>query len=251
MRCFFLATVLAICFITPNAMFADEVDNGHGPAEHAGQSGLVFGFDGERLFAFDGAMVAVRKQFCGRTAVRLGLSLGLESLDTAQDQSAEYEDTYPDTVLVALRDRTADGEDRSRDIEVDLVVIRHAESTRGLHLFGPEFAHHYSQSTDLDVEEEDETLETVSTTTTRRSWRYGLRLLVGVEWFVAESISLHAEYGAGLAYTEVETESDQIRELERPEELSSDRRSVQSMRGSTDGWVFADRGARFGATFFF
>jgi len=253
-RSLILVTLAFVSVSLGHNVLAAETEPTPGPAALDGRYGLVFGFDGDRLSPFDGAMFALRKQVGQRTGLRLGLSLGFTDLDRDQEAFSETETISPDSTENVVNDRNTIGEEDSLDLEVDLLLIRHAKSTHRLRFFygaGPMVSTRQSSTNDRiqgweDGQVIEETRETTSTT-----WRYGLRLVAGVEYFFTDAISVHAEYRAGVLYRDQESTSETIREILTEDEGTSDQRRRSFSSYSTQGWEVSDHMARFGVSLFF
>jgi len=243
---------LALALFQPTLATADP--DPHGPAERAGRTGLVFGFDGERLLAFDGAMLALRKQVGQRTGLRLGLSLGLGDGSTEYRSFEESELVAPDTTFTSQDDDTSTLESQEVDLEVDLLLIRHARSRHPVSFFygaGPLVGYEHSEETQELRSRDDQSTRERAVENSATTWRWGLRLAAGAEWFITDAISVHAEYRVGLVYSDHESTSSlrEVREFDLesvPTQILTDR-----MERESDGWDLGAHTARFGVSMFF
>ncbi len=219
-----------------------------------GRYGLVFGFDGNRFSPFDGAMFALRKQVGQRTGLRLGLTLGFMDRDRDRQDVSEIDTIWPDTTdhLVVEGDdvATEDG----FDLEVDLLLIRHAQSNHRLQFFygaGPTIRAR-QQNTDSHDQIRQEGRSTFQTRRMSSTvWSYGLRLVAGVEYFFTNSISVHAEYGAGVVYSDQDSTYEFTREIRTEGDEAADERRRSFSSYTAKGWSLSDQVARFGVSLFF
>jgi hypothetical protein len=249
-----IISLLALTAASLQAALALADATPHGPAEREGRTGLVFGFDGERLTSFDGAMLALRKQIGQRTGLRLGLSLGFDDGNSDVGTLSERELIFPDSTVIERDDGTDVTDSQSVDLEVDLLLIRHARSGHPVGFFygaGPLVGYERQERTQQawlldETSSRERTSESNETT-----WRWGLRLVAGIEWFITDAISVHAEYRVGLVYSDHESTSTlrEVREYEIegvPDQIVTDRRERES-----ESWDLDSHGARFGVSMFF
>lgn len=226
----------------------------HGPSEREGRRGLVFGVDGDRLLAFDDAMVAVRQQVGERTGLRLGLTFSLSGGDGGSTSDRQSTVTTADTSYTQTNaiDRTDDGDQVA--IEFDLLLIRHGRGDHAIRFFygaGPVVGYRHDESSEDSVEESDVEGRTSSQSYVSTEWSYGLRGLVGAEWFLTDSISVHAEYRAGLIYRNRDMERVTVQVSEPLDDQFPYRRDEDSRTFKSDDWTVASHGARVGVSLFF
>jgi hypothetical protein len=226
----------------------------HGPEERAGRRGLVFGFNGESFTSFDGATLAIRQQLGERTGLRLGLDIGLSAFDSKIASTQRDELVYPDSTVVDVRDAERSVDDDVVDLDLDLLLIRHSATDRPLRFFygaGPVVAYSHRDETTRSADVDEDDIRTRTTTLEATTWRYGLRMIVGVEWFITEEISVHAEYAAGALFRDGKTTRTAIEEREVLVEGPIDRRTEFHETDRNDGWDLDTHGARFGVSLFF
>jgi hypothetical protein len=136
------------------------------------------------LSSFQGSTISAKRQLSDRSAYRVGLQLAID-LD-ARDEEVTRTDYENDT---------SERDAYNQAIGLNMQYLRYNESTSPIKLFyggGPFVVFQNSKTTSS---EDDFTRETTS-----KVLGAGLNGLIGVEWFVGENISLHAEYGLELGY---------------------------------------------------
>jgi opacity protein-like surface antigen len=226
----------------------------HGPSEREGRRGLVFGVDGDRLLAFDGAMVAVRQQIGERTGLRLGLTFSLSGIDEESTSDSQSTVTSADTSYTQTIANEGTGDDDEVALEPDLLLIRHGRSDHAIRFFygaGPVFGYRHEEMSEASVEEREVEGRTSSRSFVSTTWSYGLRGLVGAEWFLTDSISVHAEYRAGVTYRTRDVERVTLQVREPLDDQLPHRRDEISTTSESDGWTVASHGARVGVSLFF
>lgn len=245
-RCAITTLVLLLAF--------SALASTHGPSEREGRRGLVFGVDGDRLLAFDGAMVAVRQQLGERTGLRLGLSFALDGRadETTTDRRADL--TYPDTSFTQVSTNERSSDDDLVDLDLDLLLIRHDRRPHALRFCygaGPMVGYRHFEDTEDAAEDVGSQRRTSSRHQSSTEWSCGLRVLVGAEWFLTESISVHAEYRAGVVYRTSDWEQTTVQVVEPADDQIPRQRTEESATAESDGWTVASHGARVGVSLFF
>lgn len=200
-----LLLLLSFAIASPTAL-ADERSEA---ALNEGSWSLQFAIDQNfDLNSFAGANLSCKKHMSEKTAFRLGLSLagrlGNSDIHESDDGGPVY----------FVRD-----EDLDRDYfsgNLNLLWINYANPDDRLVFFyglGPQIGYSRDKR-ELSVESEVNNLDKDY----RWSMSAGFRGALGVEWFVANGVSLLAEYGTSLQYEY--SEYEQLREHEQ----STDRR---------------------------
>lgn len=173
------------------------------PALHTGAWALQFQIDDNfQLSPFQGAVLSLKHHYSDRSAVRLGLGVSLDSKDF--DATASEQDSL-------LRKEERD--DSSQFVRLDLQYIRYTDPASPVKMLlgGGPFA-------SLSNSDHERKLEPSSIKNESTSWVAGLSGLVGVEWFPASMISLHAEYGIEFYYRRDKTTSETIAPVRRSSE---------------------------------
>jgi hypothetical protein len=176
---------------------------------------LQFSINGGDFFSlssFAGG-VSVKRHFTPKSAVRAGVSFDAEGSTYGAQESD------------------------SRGVSLSILYQRYVNPTADANLYwgvGP------SGRFDDDVQETHR--DSLTTVNESELWSAGLSGVVGVEWFAARVISLHAEYEAAARYTWVGESTEYNRLGESP---------VRSTRES-EGWsIGAGSTVRFGLSVYF
>ena len=149
--------------------------------------------DNFQLKSFSGQTISVKYHFTESSAIRTGLTLNT--------RSADYETSYPDLVEENNSDKSEN--DRS-EISLNTDYLFYLAPENNLNFFfggGLEFNFSKTKSSDSRREIYSDTTYSIRTESRdNKSHGYGVRLLVGVEWFVNSYISFHAEYSTKITY---------------------------------------------------
>jgi len=143
---------------------------------------------------FQGAMLSVKRHRSARTAYRFGLNLALEVGDNDRISSVFEEDSLTSSSEVGIKNE-------QKRVQLDFQFLRYSDSESTVKWFwgvGP-----LVRFTRLDNDQNDYTGRSEALSQT---WAVGASGLIGVEWFPARAISLHAEYGAEMRYSQVRQE---------------------------------------------
>jgi hypothetical protein len=191
-------------------------------AARGGAWALLFQIDDNfTIDPFQGAVISVKRHYSDRSALRLGLGLAFD-MDEISSTISEM-----DTVKA-----TSKSDGSSQFFRVDLQYVRYANPTAPVKLlFGGGPLVSFSNSDD------ERTTGTGSDTVESTAWVAGITGLVGVEWFAASRISLHAEYGMELTYRHSTAKS-----------TNSAQRTSEQTRKDGD---FRSRGVLFGLSAYF
>lgn len=250
---YLLATLVVLAIVLPLTAVADPADDSR-LAQLDGRRALVFGVDGERLFSFDGAMIALRQQIGTRTALRLGLDFTLGDLDETSRYDRETVAEFPDTTVTDFWREESDGIDEDLELELDLLILRHLVSDRPVRFYfgaGPSVSYRHVRDTDTSEESQDDRRSRESRELESDTWYYGLRGIVGVEWFVTGAISVHGEYAASLRYLDRETTETSTSSIEYDEASAPIQTQTLDRTTTASGWSFGDAQARFGVSLFY
>ncbi|MCB1048159.1 MAG: hypothetical protein KDC10_13265 [Calditrichaeota bacterium] len=175
------------------------------------------------LNSFSGSILSVKRHVSASSALRLGLSGSLESLDG----TTEY--TYPDTLF------NHDTISNATSLGVELQYLHYSDPRNGLSLYwgaGPSLQLSHGKQTTQEYDVERSYLQ--------HRWSLGLLCSLGVEWCPARFVGIHGEYGLAVEYI---SQSDQY-----------DRQSESELTGrnmETSGWQERSRPVRFGISLYF
>lgn len=193
------------------------------------------------LKAFDGMSVSFKKHTSADSAWRLGVMLDLEIDDADLESGTVNQDD--------VRVESYDADSNGQGLRVDLLRLRYPSPGRSVCWYwgvGPRARFSRFEKETMSVYGTQPEIDTRLTREDSHTWSVGALGVGGVEWFVADGVSLHAEYAASLEYgaTSRVTESRQGEDGEPPTY-----HSASSSAGH--GWDFGGTQAIFGASLYF
>ena len=147
------------------------------------------------LTSFQGAVLSMKRHRSAGSAFRLGVTLRLE----AAGRDGTSTETRNDTLTSEVVDGS-DSDTQSFQIDIQYLIYPSPNSPAKLFLgFGPfgQFATGNSERVNFLSSGVSSRVRSEFT-----NWAIGLSGLLGVEWFAANRISFHAEYGASVRYYE-------------------------------------------------
>jgi hypothetical protein len=157
------------------------------------------------LSSFQGSNFSAKKHFSPRSAIRFGIGLSGYSRDQEltinrdNDNSLHHEDQLDDKL-----------------IEVDLncyyLYYPHPQRRINMYFGGGPLIGFMNFNDKLNTQEvyQDTLNRDVSTDEDFQSISVGVVGLIGVEWFLNQQISIHAEYGSSISYVKEEREETRI-----------------------------------------
>jgi len=181
--------------------------------------------DNLTLSSFQGATISGKYHLGIRSAVRLGISVGLN--DTGSDRKVMYSDTL---------NFYEDAESNSISFYINSQYLNYLVRTDVIGFYlgtGPTVGFENYES-DNNISINDSTIQKV--TSSGESFTVGLDAIAGVEWSFNKDMSLSAEYGFKFAYTH--------------ESVNNDNPSRQDER-KTDRFSLADHYIKFGISVYF
>lgn len=175
------------------------------------------------LSDFQGSIVSVKYHSSDRSAWRAGL--GLE-FDSNTDERERTTGGVPGALLSSEFSR--------QTVRLDLQYLRYANPVAKIQFLfgGGPFGAFDHRATESFVDGMSQGRQESD------RWEAGLSGLLGVEWFVASRLSLHAEYGLEFVYAQTTASADNP---------VSDQKSSQN--GET--WAFGARGVLLGVSAYF
>ncbi len=187
---------------TPAAAAAEETKTDARPNSlYPGSWSLQFQITEDiGLKPFNGMIFSVKRHFSERSALRLGFRFDIDWNDAEGSGTRETSSGPNDT-----REESEDSD--YEKITIDLSYLRYVRPGSYVNFFwgaGPLVS--FSRSSQTEVE----SLSSESREQNRysRSWSVGALGLIGVEWFLQEHFSFHAEYRASFSYSEGYTETN-------------------------------------------
>jgi len=231
-RCWGTFLLLAVLTAAHAGAFAQETrDRSDGDtARHSlspGSWSMQFQINHGSSTMFGGLDVSLKRHFTKRTALRFGIGL-----DVASDNSTSEEGWFYTTGEDwTLREYTNDSDDL--DVRLETVFLGYLRPDARVTMFvgGGPFGS-YERSTGDRTErrldsDDDWMIQTYTTRDKSHGWGLGGVALAGVESFLTERFSLHAEFRASLVYKRIyytyaideddRTPQDRIQERETKE----------------------------------
>ena len=186
--------VLSMLFLTLLHQPAIAQDNA-GP--EGGDWALQFQItDDFKLNQFQGSIISAKYHSSEQNAWRVGLGLDFRS------STEEREDSFEGVPV-----SSGSSESSLQSVQLGFQYVRYVNPEAKVQfLFG---GGPFGMWTSSSLDQFDEAGEPVATSGTDL-WEIGLSGLVGVEWFVASRIGLHAEYGFQFGYASSESEQTVI-----------------------------------------
>ena len=160
--------------------------------------------DNFRLTSFQGATLSAKYQLNARQALRFGVGVNAANRTmkyVPQDDGScilprETECFMPPCCPYSYDEITKrKTTDRQMTLDVQYIRYPRPESKRVLVFYGAGPSIGYEGSTERATYVSGETNKY-----TRTTWKAGISAVIGVEWFVTETISLLGEYGVNLSY---------------------------------------------------
>jgi hypothetical protein len=152
------------------------------------------------LEPFNGMIFSVKRHFSDRSALRLGFRFDIDWNDAEGSGTRE--------TSTGSNEKREESEDSDYEkITIDLSYLRYVRPGSYVNFFwgaGPLVSFSRSSRTDVDSWPS----ESREQNRYSRSWSVGALGLIGVEWFLQEHFSFHAEYRASFSYSEGYTETN-------------------------------------------
>jgi len=189
------------------------------------------------LSSFAGGMVSLKWHPSSTSALRFGAG-GLVAIDEADLKDINNPDTSPWT-------QTLDQRDEAQALQLELLYLRYVEPSSSISFYfgtGPQVNWAWSERTRTSRTERPTSPDFESETYTKsKGWGMGFSVVTGVEWFVADNVGVHAEYGAILNYGFEEVKA------------TSESNGIVSSKSdsSSDDIDFAARPVAFGVSLYF
>jgi opacity protein-like surface antigen len=188
---------------------------------------------------FQGSNLSAKKHLSSKSAIRFGI--GLSGTMTDREKDLKRDDTN------YLSDETI--EDKSTQISLNSYYIYYPHPGKKINLYyggGPVIAYSKLKS-EFDSKEifQDTLSRDIHDENDRKSWSIGILALIGVEWFLNQQISIHAEYGSSLSYIRTETEGTRVTITSENEE---DYRSTNTVQKR---FSFRSDSVKFGISVYF
>ena len=214
-------TLLIACLIVPAASRAQE---GSGGSNLDGKWALQFQITHNfTLDAFQGSVLSAKYHSSAQNAWRAGLGFEFDS-STSERTTAD----------AGVEDPPLSSANSQQAVQLDLQYLRYANPDAKVQFlfgggplagYGSRSSEGYEDGVSRGRQENDR-------------WNVGVSGVLGVEWFVASRVSIHAEYGVEFVYakTTVTTKNDLL-----DTEGSQD----------TEGWGIGPRDVLFGVSAYF
>ena len=150
------------------------------------------------LGTFSGSIFSLQRHFTDRDAIRFGL--GFATTDSDTENESVWEGGHD----------SASSEDDEVSFDATILYVRALSSRGSVHAYagvGPLISYESSESSQTTDRTEPDTAYTSTSTSSRTSWNTGAEMVIGAEWNVHESISLHTESGLRVTYRWIDEES--------------------------------------------
>ena len=142
----------------------------------------------------------------------------------------------------------------SGNVSLRVQYIWYANSEGIIHFYtgaGPIVGYYHSQNDQQDILENGNSSSKMwsnrITSTTAKAWSFGASAMVGVEYFPAKVLSLHAEYVANLTYQDGKTEG----KTSSTYNYGSVNYNGSNSSGGYHGWALGAAGVSFGLSVYF
>lgn len=233
----FIACLMLTCLVAGVAA-AGTPTNPLAPGVRALQFQIGKDFE---LKAFDGMSVSFKKHTSAESAWRLGVMLDF----AIDDLDAEIGRVDQEDVLVSSNEIDSNGQ----GLRVDLLRLQYPSPGKSVCWYwgvGPRARFSRFEEETMSVHGVLPGTETQLTREESHSWSVGALGVGGVEWFVADGVSLHAEYAASLEYGAATRESESWRG-----EDGEPPTTHGASHNASHGWDFGGTQAILGASLYF
>lgn len=198
------------------------------PIELTGKWALQFQIDHYfTLSDFQGGTISAKYHINNNSAVRFGITLGYEAMDV----EIYSKDIRQDTTYI----EDYSGEESNSVIILTLQYLHYLEIQNSISAFLGAGFNYSLRPYSTDIPDYRIINEDYS--------KYGLDILMGVEWFVRSNIGIHAEYGMGFGYNSYEST------YERPSYYSDT--DMDKDYHKTSGFELYNHSAKFGLSIYF
>jgi len=224
-----MRTLIALAALLAVGPFAGSDALAGPPADLAGAQAIQFTVDNNfTVSAFQGQMISYQRFLTDKRAVRLAAGLYLDRTDS--DVSKTYDDDIGERELLNW--------DNSFTVKAQYVFYRGDGAVRYFWGAGPKVTYGNSRSETSSSRYEAGNVEFILYGYDNESFGAGLQGFCGVEWFINDLFSLHAEYAVSAMYTWTRRfeERAETWDPESYESYTSERRSPS----------FSSDGVRFG-----
>lgn len=215
----------ALIFLTIVNLHAQEAEPKSENGLKAGSWSLQFSITNNfRLSSFEGTLISAKKHFSDKKALRFGLTLSGNTLNSNE----EIEDFRADT-LANKNDNTDESDNFSFGFNTHFLYYPAPTNTVNIYWgVGPSFSIALSTKESSRTASENQS----QTSEKRTSISVGVSSALGVEWFVSKNFSFIAEYGLQASYLyfkgEKSSESSSVRtDITNRKEFRVNRDSVK------------------------
>jgi opacity protein-like surface antigen len=238
--CLFLSAIVAL-----HSQSQVSSDSTKGNSLYPGSWSMQFRIQSYfTLSSFKTGNISLKKHISDKNAIRLGVSLSTANLDGDDSRFSE-------TNEVIYKEENSDNYDDSFNFGLNLDYIFYPNVNRSVLLYlgaGPTFKYNYSKSKDNRDYTYIDTLRYIEdATSTRTEYNLGLTLIGGVEIFILDYLSLHAEYNSSFYYTKYDRKSNRYRNYMEPDSDYLKEESVYK----DDGYRFSANSVLFGISLYF
>jgi hypothetical protein len=147
------------------------------------------------LTSFDGLMLSVERHWSPRSALRLGVDLGIETSD--RDRRSQAADSLHSSLS------TEEGNDNSESVALKMQYVSYSNPEGRLHFYwaaGPSLSYRRGHGELVSKFGDGQSSGTAVETGESHDWGTALAGALGIQWFAARGLGLLAEYGASAGY---------------------------------------------------
>jgi hypothetical protein len=242
--------LIALLILGINSTHAQEQTtetNSLKPGAWALQFGISNNFT---LSSFQGATISAKYQSSATNAWRAGVTINASSGNNTSLQSPIQDDTISNL-------SSSNGSSTTESVSLKVQYIWYVNMEGMTHFYtgvGPLIAynHYYNnqQSSGSSNYSSNNEWNIQNSSTTSNSWSVGASAAAGVEYFPVHVFSLHAEYGASLAYQQQKAEATS-RSANNYSNYSNAISTGTNTSSSSHGWALNNANLSFGLSVYF
>jgi len=199
-----LSLTFFMCSILPEAQVRAQVDSARTNSITENAMALQFGIRNSfTLSTFQGASISLQQHTSATNAYRYGITLG----GNFNNGTSSYSQIEADTLSTGSSSSSSSA--NSASIALDVQYLWYAPLRNEAFFysgFGPHGQYNHSHSEQSLQYQPTDYVQAASNSSDANSWSLGISGLVGVEWFPARWLSLHADYEMVFQYRWLKTE---------------------------------------------
>ena len=242
---FFLSLFLIFSFVS--SVFSQKNDSGNDSTRtnglYKGSWSVQFRITSNfTLSSFNGANLALKYHFTKNSAIRFGVTLRTLNDNMSSDNQVTGDPDKTDENIAINRNNF--------DLTIRPLYLYYPKVKKSVLLYlgtGPYFGYGKSKyQLDSDVYNADTLLSSTNDNIDNYIYSIGIAAIAGVEVFVTNYLSLHAEYGSNFFYSYSEKKRDRL-----IENVGSADNTVINTVTKKDGFFFSAASVLFGISLYF